>query len=528
MIDTAHQQQLRAEQQNNPRGHSIRRQLLTYLFVSIFILFLIFSISVIWFTQKGASTLIVSNAQETTRVLAQQATLALLTESVENAESALEQVRSFPDVVGAGLITSEGNMLGWKGDPQGEQYFSQIDWSSTDQEVLLSESEDYWHIASKVVLTGNSDDEGELDLYEASEQRLGYAVISFSKKSLTDINQDLFITISIASLVAIVGLPLIVSIVLRRLLSPLQQLSEVMYDNHRTGEHNVADVEGSTEVNMMAASFNSMMKTLDEQDEKLRSHRDQLEAEVNIRTQELVVARDAALTSNRYKSEFLANVTHELRSPIQSIIGYVELVKEEAENEGLYDILADLDRVTRNAERLFNLINSILDLSKIEAGRMDVKLKTFELQELLTDLEEATAPLAPQNNNAFSMEVTCGNQQLYLDQQKVLQILINLVSNACKFTQGGEIVVRVFVEDNDIFFEVRDNGIGIPEQQLNRIFQKFQQVDGSDTRKFGGTGLGLAISQQFCDLMKGQLQVSSAEGIGSCFTLRLPMHNTKQ
>ncbi len=523
MIDRQHSQQFLKPQPVNSHGQSIRRQLLTYLFVSIFVLLLVFSIGVIWLTQKGASELIVSNAQETTRVLAQQSTLALLTESVENAESALQQVRSFPDVVGAGLVTGQGEILDWKGDEQGRQYFSQVDWSKVSEEMLTSESEDFWHIASQVVLTGNADDEGELDLYEATEQYLGFAIISFSKQSLNDINQDLFITISIAGLVAIFGLPLIVSIVLRRLLTPLQSLSEVMYHNHRTGEHKVADVQGSTEVNMMAESFNSMMKTLDDQDEKLRSHRDQLEAEVNIRTQELVVARDAALTSNRYKSEFLANVTHELRSPIQSIIGYVELVKEEAENEGLYDILADLERVTRNAERLFNLINSILDLSKIEAGRMDVKLKTFHLQEVLTELEEVTAPLAPQNNNSFSLQVLCGNPELHLDPQKVLQILINLVSNACKFTQDGEIVVRVFVENNDIYFEVRDNGIGIPERQLERIFQKFQQVDGSDTRKFGGTGLGLAISQQFCELMKGHLQVTSSEGIGSCFTLKLPM-----
>lgn len=505
------------------RSYGIKRQLLTYLFISIFLMLLVFSLSIIWLTQKGASRLIVSNAQETTRVLAQQSALALLTESVENAENALQQVRSFPDVVGAGLVNNKGELIGWRGEEVGKVYFSQVDWLQANTELILADNNEYWHIASAVVLSANSEDASELDLYESTEQKLGYAVISFSKQSLDDINRDLFITISIASLVTLIGLPLVVSFVIRRLLSPLQSLSEVMAHNHATGEHKIADVEGSSEVKLMAESFNSMMKTLDYQDERLRSHRDQLEAEVQIRTQELVVARDAALTSNRYKSEFLANVTHELRSPIQSIIGYVELVKEEAENEGLFDILADLERVSRNADRLFKLINSILDLSKIEAGRMDLKLKTISLNDLLVDLEESTAPLAPRNNNAFSMEVDCGNPQISIDAEKVLQILINLVGNACKFTKDGEVVVHVFIKQSNLYFEVRDTGIGIPAEQLDGIFNKFQQVDGSETRKFGGTGLGLAISRQFCNLMGGEIQVSSVEGLGSCFTLVLPI-----
>ncbi|MBL4630570.1 MAG: hypothetical protein JKY14_05235, partial [Paraglaciecola sp.] len=390
-------------QHGTANPHSVRRQLLTYLFASIFIFLLLFSSSILWLTQKGARTLIISNAKETTHVLAQQAALALLTESAENAQNALQQVLSFPDVMGAGLVTKTGVMLDWHGDNPGKHYFSEIDWPNLQVEDLLVETSQYWHIASLVVLVANKDDESELDLFESEEQKLGYALVSFSKKSLSDINQNLFITISIASLFVLVGLPLVVTFVTRRSLFPLQKLSEVMLYNHDQGAHKRAKVAGSEEIQLMAKSFNSMMKTLDEQDEKLRHHRDQLEAEVNIRTQELIVARDAALTSNRHKSEFLANVTHELRSPIQSIIGYVELVREEAENDGLIDIIADLDKVTRNAERLYSLINSLLDLSKIEAGRMEVIRQPVSLLSLLTSLEEATAPLVPQNNNRFSM-----------------------------------------------------------------------------------------------------------------------------
>ena len=278
---------------------------------------------------------------------------------------------------------------------------------------------------------------------------------------------------------------------------------------------------GSEEAQVMAKSFNTMMDTLDDQDEKLRHHRDQLEAEVSIRTQELVVARDAALISNRHKSEFLANVTHELRSPIQSIIGYVELVREEAENEGLMDILTDLDKVTRNAERLFSLINSLLDLSKIEAGRMEVNWQHTVLSDLLTELEEATAPLAPRNHNTLTIINDCGDISIKIDREKTLQILINLVSNACKFTDNGDISVRAHQNNNKLYFDVKDNGIGIAEHKKESVFHKFQQLDGSESRKFGGTGLGLAISKQFCGLIKGDILLESQQSVGSCFTLVL-------
>ena len=519
---TATQQNLKVEVK--PQPLSIRRQLLGYMFTSIFVLLMAFSITVIFLTQKSANKIVVENAQEVTRALAQQSTLALLTESAENAEAALNQVRSFPDVVGAGLVTMNGELLGWQGEASGQEFFASQDWSKIQlqSDMLFAEDENHWYIASISVLVGDEDADSELNLFEVSDQRLGYAVVSFSKRGLGDINKELFVIISITGLIAIVGLPLIISMVLRRLLQPLQRLSAVMVHNHETGEHKVALVEGAKEVQQMAESFNAMIQTLDEQDEKLRHHRDQLEAEVNIRTQELVVARDAALTSSRYKSEFLANVTHELRSPIQSIIGYVELVREEAENEGLVDIQHDLDKVTRNAERLFVLINSVLDLSKIEAGKMELTLQSIYLDELLVGLEDATAPLVPKNNNRLHTEVRCGNPMLRVDHEKVLQVLINLLSNACKFTENGKITLEVEMQGKFIVFIVTDTGIGIPADKLESVFQKFQQIDGSEARRVGGTGLGLAISRQFSELMNGTLTVESTLNKGSVFTFKIP------
>ncbi|BDX06779.1 sensor histidine kinase [Planctobacterium marinum] len=501
---------------------SIRRQLLAYIVAGVFVLLVLFSITISWLAGKETSKLTINNAQQVARALAQQSVLALLTESEENASTALDQVMSFPDVSGAGLVTLDGEIFGWRGDARGEQYFRNFDWQNTRSYLILEEDESNWFVASAVILTDN-DGNSETELFEATEEKLGYAILSFSKETLTQINRDIILTIAITGGIAVIGLILIVGGAIQRQLAPLQELSEVMAYNHETGEHKLAKVQGAKEVEQMANSFNAMMLTLDEQDERLRNQRDQLEAEVKIRTAELTVARDAALTSSRHKSEFLANMTHELRTPIQSIIGYVDLVKEEAENEGQFDMVTDLDKVTRNADRLLGMINCLLDLSKIEAGRMELNLSSTYLKDLLQDLSEATAPLFPRNNNKFLLDNHSDNPILRIDSEKLLQVLINLVSNACKFTERGTVTLRVENTHSEINFSVIDTGIGIPADQLAKIFDQFQQVDSGETRRFGGTGLGLAISKQFCELMGAKIKVESIEGEGSCFTVKLPM-----
>jgi signal transduction histidine kinase len=505
---------------------SVRGQLFRYIVSSIIGILFLFSLTIIGLTQSGAGKLIVENAQEITKALAQQSTLALLTESTENSEAALQQVISFPDVVGAGLVNLEGSILDWQGEPQGRLFFSNLDWASlSEEEKVVYESNDgFWHIAHHVVLDGNNDDDSQqTELLELTDQKLGFAIVTFSKDNLFRIQNDLVITISITALIAIIGLPLIISWVVARLLAPLGELSHVMAYNKDKGEHQSAEVKGAREFQQIAASFNDMIETLDEQDDKLRNHRDQLEAEVNIRTRELVVARDAAMTSNRYKSEFLTNVTHELRTPIQSIIGYVELVKEELENEESLNIHNDLDKVTRNAERLYSLINNVLDLSKIEAGKMDIHYTDILISTLLKDLQDAISPLIPQNNNTLSIQLECEGITVNMDREKVLQILINLVSNACKFTKDGQITLIIEKQPRHLNFKVMDTGIGIPADRLETVFNKFQQIDGSETRTVGGTGLGLAISRHFCDLMQAQLTAESQIGKGSCFALSIPV-----
>lgn len=518
-----------AQQVNDSYDHSkesvsIRRQLLTYIVAGVFFLLLIFSITITWLATKQTSSQLVNNAQQVARALAQQSVLALLTESSENAQMALQQVLAFPDVDGAGLVTNEGEIIGWQGHASAELKFQNIDWGSSTSYLITDEDKDRWYIAAAVIFTNNSDEgEEELALFDASEEKLGYAVVSFSKQSLNILNRNIIIAVSFTGIVVLLGLILLVGSAIQRQLVPLEALSDVMVYNHETGEHHRAKPEGSKEIKRMAESFNAMMETLDEQDERLRHHRDQLEAEVKIRTRELVSARDAALTSSRHKSEFLANMTHELRTPIQSIMGYVDLAKEEVENEGVFHVRDDLEKVTRNSERLLGMINCVLDLSKIEAGKMEVNLTSVYLQDLLRNVEEATSPLVPTNNNRFTVKTLAENKLLRIDGEKVLQVLINLVSNACKFTQNGDITLETTEEHEHIVFKVIDTGIGIPEEHLAQIFQEFKQIDAGENRQFSGTGLGLAISKQFCELMNAQIFVESQVRKGTTFTVRLPI-----
>ena len=230
--------------------------------------------------------------------------------------------------------------------------------------------------------------------------------------------------------------------------------------------------------------------------------------------------------ASQHKSQFLANMSHELRTPLNAIIGYSEMLQEEAEETDADAFLPDLQRINAAGKHLLGLINDILDLSKIEAGRMDLFLETFDVRRLVDDVEAVVRPLAEKNANRLVIACVDDLGTMQTDQTKVRQALFNLMSNASKFTDQGTIGLSVAREtsgDGDwITFAVSDTGIGMTEEQLGRLFEAFSQAEASTRSKYGGTGLGLAISRHFCRLMGGDLTVTSAYGRGSTFTVRLP------
>ena len=234
-------------------------------------------------------------------------------------------------------------------------------------------------------------------------------------------------------------------------------------------------------------------------------------------------ARAEAETANRAKSAFLANMSHELRTPLNAIIGFTRIVRRKGADALPEKQIENLDKVLLSAEHLLGLINTILDIAKIEAGRMDVQAGNFDIS-VMAELCATTAQPLIKPGVTLAKDIQPGIPLVYSDQDKVKQILLNLLSNAAKFTHQGTISLRCSHFQNMLTIDIQDTGIGIHPDALERIFEEFQQADGSTTRQYGGTGLGLSISRRLARLLGGDLKVQSQENIGSTFTLEIPLH----
>jgi signal transduction histidine kinase len=351
-------------------------------------------------------------------------------------------------------------------------------------------------------------------------------------------------------LASVAGSIIISRFLQRGISEPIVKLSEIAHRVARDNDYSVrADIKGGGgETAVMVKAFNSMLTTIQQRDADLVVAKDAavqaherlveinsmleesnrtLESKVAERTRDLQKATLTAREASQAKSAFLAKMSHELRTPMNAIIGYSEIMLEDATDRGDESAVADLGKILSAARHLLGLINDVLDLSKIEAGKMDLYLESFDVRKLINDVISTAQPLVDRNHNRLTVECPPNIGLIHADATKLRQILLNLLSNASKFTERGEIHLQVVREKHadreTIFLHVRDTGIGMTPAQIGKLFEAFMQADQSTAVKYGGTGLGLAISREIVHRHGGEIALETRSGGGAEARVELPL-----
>lgn len=360
--------------------------------------------------------------------------------------------------------------------------------------------------------------------------KIGYVVVGINQAQIGAVAHDSLKWIIVICILSGVALVFWVIFQTNWLLAPLRALQENLstaYD----GEHvHAMTMEPSGEMGDIVKSFNAMIhdiqtshQRLDDYDQKMELKVLERTGEMELKTMKLQEAFEKAKESDRLKSEFLANMSHELRTPLNAIIGFSDVLLAGIDGEINDSQRNDIQLINISGNHLLTLINSILDIAKIESGKMEMHYEEIDLSALIENTYSISRALVKDKSLALETDVSPTLPKLIADETKLKQILLNLLSNAIKFTEQGSVLTKITVDDNQFLFEVRDTGIGIREEDMDKVFEKFRQIDGSLTREKGGTGLGMALVKELVQIHGGKIWIKSEVGKGTSFFFTLPI-----
>jgi diguanylate cyclase (GGDEF)-like protein len=486
------------------RRTGFRRQLTAIVSAAILVLAVFSALMNSWEANRRMKGYLIEQGQHVAENLARQSTLALLYHSADNAREGVATTLAFPDVLLVEITDAAHKILLSQAKPGAAIPTQQRRLTETAlaQAMLESETENEWRFGAPVY-TGQTDG-SPFEMQERQPQLLGYVHVVLGKGTLNRLVTSLLLGNLIITLSFAIILLGIMRLLTKRMIHPLNALSDLM-GRAEAGESGMRAVpQGPQDIIKMALAFNQMMAVLEE------------------REKELTQSRDDALRTALMKAQFAATVSHEVRTPLNGVVGMLDMLKEMHLTQTQKECV---EVAWRSSHTLNELINDILDFSKMEAGKLELEEIEFDLHQLVEEVFELVAIQARQKGLELGYLLAADVPgRVRGDAQRVRQVLINLVGNAVKFTEHGEVAVRISCASNGgagdscgLRFEVSDTGIGMTADATRHVFESFAQADRSTTRKYGGTGLGLAICKQLVELMQGEIGVNSQAGHGSAF-----------